>query len=96
MRIIEVECAAPDCDFLAQLIGEDEVRRRRFGVRLKSPIAGGSNVSSLLERVTPKQVWKSTVVAIGGDPLASGLEGQSRKVRVRYKIPPGACSSAQF
>ena len=36
--------------------------------------------------MTPSQTWKSRIVAIGGDPFRSHLDGQRGKVRVGNKI----------
>jgi hypothetical protein len=50
---------------------------------------------SLSSRNKPPKAWKPGVIAVERDPFATGLDGQSRKPGIRYKVAARVCFGAK-
>lgn len=47
------------------------------------------------ERMTPAELGETTVIAVGGDPFASALDGERRQIRVGHDVAPCLALAAE-
>jgi len=67
----------------------------RMALRLAPRVAGVPASFALFEGMAPLKAGEPSVVAVGGDPLASGFDGQGGEVSVRDKVALCVCFSTQ-